>query len=98
MCVRVCVCVRVQCTHTCFLLFPPLPACRHLEELDVLGKQAKRAVVHYNMRLVVSVAKRFISSGMPFHDLIEEGVQVWRKEGARKRSRQAGLAGCGLEN
>jgi RNA polymerase primary sigma factor len=46
------------------------------EELAALvaeGESASRAFLHANLRLVVSVAKRYRSSGMPLLDLVQEG-------------------------
>ena len=37
------------------------------------GKQAERKLVQANLRLVVSVARRFAASGLPFSDLVQEG-------------------------
>ncbi|MSP13354.1 MAG: RNA polymerase sigma factor RpoD [Chloroflexi bacterium] len=46
----------------------------HLEQevLD-LGDEARQKLIKSNLRLVVSVAKRFVNRGMSFLDLIQEG-------------------------
>ncbi|MBI3944260.1 MAG: RNA polymerase sigma factor RpoD [Chloroflexi bacterium] len=45
------------------------------EEQDILdlGDEARQKLIKSNLRLVVSVAKRFVNRGMSFLDLIQEG-------------------------
>jgi len=44
-----------------------------LEELVAAGERAKDQFIRANLRLVVSIARRYVRSGMPMLDLIQEG-------------------------
>ncbi len=51
----------------------------HAEEVDLSkrakagDKRARQRLIEKNLRLVVSVAKRYRGMGLPFEDLIQEG-------------------------
>src|SRR6266545_2093720 len=49
------------------------PTDEELERLAEAGRLAKDAFLRANLRLVVSVARRYTGRGVPFLDLIQEG-------------------------
>jgi RNA polymerase primary sigma factor len=49
-----------------------------LELLRNTSRRSKQLLVEHNLKLVVSVAKRYIGRGVALEDLIQEGITVRR--------------------
>ncbi len=47
--------------------------CRRLDKYDSAVEEAKQMLIKANVRLVISVAKRYVNRGLEFLDLIQEG-------------------------
>jgi RNA polymerase primary sigma factor len=52
---------------------PDDPARPELEQVAARGEQARRTMIESNLRLVVSIARRFSATGLPLGDLVQEG-------------------------
>jgi RNA polymerase primary sigma factor len=52
---------------------PDEPARQDLEAIAERGERARRTMIESNLRLVVSIARRFSATGLPLSDLVQEG-------------------------
>ncbi len=54
-------------------LDPADPGRAEFEVIAARGEQARRTMIESNLRLVVSIARRFSATGLPLGDLVQEG-------------------------
>jgi RNA polymerase primary sigma factor len=47
--------------------------CEYFEQIEAEGKAAKARLIEANLRLVVSISKKYVGHGLTFQDLVQEG-------------------------
>jgi DNA-directed RNA polymerase sigma subunit (sigma70/sigma32) len=65
-----------------------------MQQVERRDREARERIVNANLRLVVSIARRYQGRGLPLADLIQDGVRRLprRRSPDRRRSRCAGSA------